>query len=673
MSAIYGWVGKILRVDLTSRTITAEDTAKYVPDYIGGKGIATRIAWDELKPVTGPYDADNILIFMSGPLTGTLAPTSGRGIVCGVSARTYPTFWFTYGTMGGDWAAEMKFAGFDGIVIKGIADKPVYLSVHDGNAELKDAHGLWGLDTFCTQRSLKTTHGEQSQVVCIGPAGENLVRWASIQHKLSNAIGDAGLGAVMGVKKLKAIAFRGTGGIRIAKPAEFIRACMLATNLISSGPTFSPIKGPAGRPPAPNTLPCSFGCPLGCGKMLKNMPAGIQIGSGLRNMMAHCEDRVFIYGDVKTNYPPKDIADRYKGDMFTRETKGFGEKSGTELQSLCEGLGLSSAFPLNFYPWFWQCIENGVTELNSYKLDPDNPRFWYDLANKIAYREGIGDILADDLIRAINKLELPDILKKAAHFQFPQWGQPEHRQGRAYESQPSPLWIHTSLHWAIDSRDPMASHHQSSFVSMWFPLHHEGKGGSADVDFRKLMATYAKIFGTAKGMEPGFGHIDEKTKLTFWMDNRAQLKDSLILCDWCFPRILRGFHSREELLAAKDYAGDINAEAKMLAPLTGLKLTTADLEKAGDRIRNLDRALHIRNYDRSREIDSSGEWLCEYPEKSDGTNWDIALFNSILDNYYDKRGWDKKTGRPTRAKLEELGLKDVADELARIGKLPQHA
>ena len=259
MSKMYGWAGKVLRVDLTTKRVETEDTAQYVPQSIGGKGIATRIAWNELKLNVGPYDAENILLFMSGPFTGTLAPTSGRGIVCGVSARTYPTLWFTYGTMGGDWAAEMKFAGFDGLVVRGISNNPVYLWVHDGEVQIKDSDGLWGLDTFCTQRSLKTLYGEESQVLCIGPAGENRVRWASIQHKLSNAIGDAGLGAVMGAKNLKAIAIRGTGGIKIARPAEFITACQEVTELISSGPTHDPVKGSQGMPPGPDTLTCSHG------------------------------------------------------------------------------------------------------------------------------------------------------------------------------------------------------------------------------------------------------------------------------------------------------------------------------------------------------------------------------------------------------------------------------
>ncbi len=121
MSEMYGWVGKILRIDLDSGKIFTEETLKYVPDYIGGKGVATRIAWSELDPDVGPYDPENPLMFMTGPFTGTLVPTSGRGSVCGVSPRIYPTPWFTYGTMGGDWAAELKYAGFDAAIIKGNA------------------------------------------------------------------------------------------------------------------------------------------------------------------------------------------------------------------------------------------------------------------------------------------------------------------------------------------------------------------------------------------------------------------------------------------------------------------------------------------------------------------------------------------------------------------------
>ena len=665
---MYGWIGKILRVDIGSGEVTTEETSKYVPEYIGGKGIATRIAWNELKPNVGPYDPENPLMFMTGPFTGTLVPTSGRGSVCGISPRIYPTPWFTYGTMGGDWAAELKYAGFDAVIIKGNSSKLVYLWIHNGKAEIIDAKEIAGFDTFVTQRYMKEKHGDQTQVACIGPAGENRVLWSTIQHRLSNSIGDAGFGAVMGAKKLKAITIRGTGGVKISSPDEFIKICQKITEMIKGGPTTHPYHSPIG----PETQQCSHGCPLGCGKLHKNIPAGITVGSGTRNIMSHCEDYVFIYGEATTNYPTKDIKDIYDGDMYTRETKAFGERIGTELQALCEGFGLSSSFPINYYPWFWICIENGITEIKGFKLAPDKPGFWFNLMKKVAYREdSIGDLFAEDMMRAIDQLDLPPIVKKAALFQFPMWGQPAHRQGRSYESQPDPLWINTMLHWIIDSRDPMACHHQSSFVAGWFPLHHEGKCGTPDSNMEKLKATYKKAFGTSNGMEPGFDNIDAKTKLAVWQDNRAQIKDSLLLCDWPFPAILHSFPSRKDYLEAEDYYGDIDAEAKMLAPLTGLDINTAYIDKAGERIRNLDRALHIRNYNRSREIDSTGEWYYEYPEKSDGTKLDMRLFNTILDSYYRNRDWDKITGRPTRAKLEELGLKEVADELENIGKLPK--
>ncbi len=672
MSEIFGWVGKILRVDLGTGEISTEETSKYVPDYIGGKGIATRIAWNELAPGVGPYDPENMLMFMNGPFTGTFVPTSGRGSVCGISPRIYPTPWFTYGTMGGDWAAELKYAGFDGVVVRGNSDKPVYLWIIDGIADIIEAEEMTGFDTFVTQQYLKEKHGGQTQVACIGPAGENRVLWSTIQHRLSNAIGDAGLGAVMGAKKLKALAIRGTGGVKVAKPAEFIKICQDISKMIRGGNTTSPYPtgSPYRSPVGPGNQQCSHGCPLGCGRLHKNIPAGITVGSGTRNMMSHCEDYVFIHGEETTNYPTEDIKDIYDGDMYTRETKAFGESIGIELQVLCEGLGLTSAFPINYYPWFWVCIENGITDIKGFKLEPDKPRFWLDFMKKVAYREDdIGELFADDIVRAVDRLDLPPVVKKAAFFQFPMWGQPAHRQGRSYESQPDPLWINTMLHWIIDSRDPMACHHQSSFVAGWLPQHHEGKCGSPDSNMEKLKASYRKAFGTSEGIEPGFENIDAKTKLAMWQDNRAQTKDSLLICDWPFPAILHSFPTREEYLAAEDYYGDIDAEAKMLAPLTGLDIDTAFIDKAGERIRNLDRAIHIRNYNRDREIDSTGEWYYEYPEKSDGTKLNMKIFNAVLDSYYDKRGWDKATGRPTRAKFEELGLKEVADELGKIGKL----
>ena len=664
MDEFFGWAGKLLRVDLSTGAIYTEESSKYLPDYIGGKGIATKIAWDELETGVGPYDPENPIMFMNGPFAGTLAPTSGRGIVCSISPRVYPTPWFTYGGIGGNWSPELKFAGFDGAVIKGIAEKPVYLWICDGKAEIRDGAALWGKDTLTTQKLIKAECGEKTQVLCIGPAGENRVLFATIAHRLGNAVGNAGFGAVMGAKNLKAVAIRGTGGVKVANPTEFLSACREVSELIGAGPTSKVVASPA----KPATMPCSYGCPHSCASMLKSIPAGLEADGGVNNVMAHCVNGYFQTGWERTEYPTEYTRDSYSGDITTRKVRGFDTDIGTELESLCDGLGMSGWNYINMYNWFWACIDNEVEEIDGCRLEPDNPRFWRELLHKIAFREGIGDALADDLVRASNKLNLPDVLKKHALFQEPMWGFAAHRQGRAVESQPSPIWIYTMLHWLMDSRDPLASHHQSSFIEYWFPPHHGG--GSPDTDFKKVKATYAGVFGSGEVIAPGFDNIDDKTRATVWLDDRAQIKDSLLLCDWCFPRVVSGFRSIKELKAAEDYYGDVDAEAKMLTPLTGIDISTADLHISGERIKNLDRALHIRNYNRSREIDSTGEWYFEYPEKSDGSYLDKTTFDKILDSYYANRGWDKITGRPTRAKLEELGLKDVAAEL-RAATLPQ--
>lgn len=668
MTETYGWVGKILRVDL-SGGIWEEDTMKYAHDYLGGRGIAAKIAWNEITPEVGPYDPENRLMFMSGTLTGTLAPTSGRALICAISPRVYPKPLFTRSGIGGYWAPELKYAGFDGIVVQGKAEKPVYLWINDGEVELKEAKDLWGKGAISTQILLKNIHGKDAQVLAIGPAGENLVRWATIQHNLNNAAGQAGFGAVMGSKKLKAIVIKGTRSVKIARTDEFLEACKYVEELIRPGPTN---KAKFGDPvPPPTTIQCSHACPVNCcPKIRKHVPA--TIGYGVVNMTPHCNDAAYSAGFARTEYPTKYIKDTYTGDIYTRPTRGFGD-IGIELQALGEDLGLSGWNYINLYVWFGACVDNGITELNGYKIDPDNPRWWYTFLRQVAHREGLGDLFADGLIRAVEKLDIPEILKKVARFQEPAYGFSAHRLGRGAESQPSPTWIFSMLLWITDTRDPQSNTHQSTFTEYWLPPHHGGicavgTAGTAGIPFDKLKATFKRVFGTGEVIEPGFEPVDAKVKAAIWHQHRSVLKDSISVCDWCFPRILRVFRSEEEFNSASDYYGDIDAETKLFNPATGLDLTTSELEKICEKIFNLERALVIRNCGRSRETDSTMEWLFEYPEKSDGTKLDKAIFNRYLDEYYTQRGWDVKTGWPTRAKLKDLGLKDAADELGNCAR-----
>jgi aldehyde:ferredoxin oxidoreductase len=219
----FGWAGKILDVDLTARKTCVRDTMAYAENYIGGRAIASRIAWEEIPFGIDAYDPDNRVIVATGPLTGTLAPTTGRTVMTSLSPRVYPRPWYTHSTLGGWFGPEMKYAGFDAIVIRGRADRPQYLKIRDGQAQLLDAEDLWGLDARETQLKLKDRLGPQTQILTIGPAGENLVRFATVQHSEENAAGHSGFGAVWGSKNLKAIAVRGTGGVSVADPDALLR------------------------------------------------------------------------------------------------------------------------------------------------------------------------------------------------------------------------------------------------------------------------------------------------------------------------------------------------------------------------------------------------------------------------------------------------------------------
>jgi aldehyde:ferredoxin oxidoreductase len=219
---MYGWVGKILRVDLTTGIISEVPTANYVPKYIGGRGIGAKIHWDEITPAVGAFDPQNKLTFMTGPLVGTPAPSASRTTVQAVSPMTYPEELYASSTVGGHWGPELKFAGYDGIIIQGKSPSPVYLWIHDGLAEIRDAKHLWGLNTYDSQKAIWETHGKKTRILTIGPAGEHLVRMAIILSDVSSTSGTPGYGAVMGAKNLKAIAVNGTGGVPVAKPQELL-------------------------------------------------------------------------------------------------------------------------------------------------------------------------------------------------------------------------------------------------------------------------------------------------------------------------------------------------------------------------------------------------------------------------------------------------------------------
>ena len=233
MKTWHGYTGKILDVDLTSATLSETELDRTLAkNYMGGKGFGARILYDQLAPHCDPLSPENILIFATGPLTGTLAPSSGRFEVCTKSPAT--GLWLD-ANCGGFFGPELKFAGYDMVIVRGKAASPVMLVIEDNRFELKPAGDLWGVDTITTHRQIKDTLGKEFRVACIGEAGEKGVVFAGIISEY-RALGRGGAGAVMGSKNLKAIAVRGTRSIAIHAPDHFMTTCREAFNELANNP-----------------------------------------------------------------------------------------------------------------------------------------------------------------------------------------------------------------------------------------------------------------------------------------------------------------------------------------------------------------------------------------------------------------------------------------------------
>ncbi|MBN2587668.1 MAG: hypothetical protein JXR55_10270, partial [Candidatus Fermentibacteraceae bacterium] len=442
-----GYAGKLLRIDLSVGAVETRDTADFLPDWYGGRATAARIAWDEIPPGTGAFDPGNPLMIITGPLTGTAAPCSGRTTVCGVSAQGYPVEWYSRSSFGGHWGPELKHAGFDGIVIRGKAPEPVYLEIEDGRCRIRSAADLWGRGIYSTQQTIMKRLGDSWRVFAIGPAGENLVRIAIAATETESASGQGGYGAVMGSKNLKAIAVRGTLPLDIAHPAEFGRVCRLVRNEVHAS---------HGWPHVPELDPdrvrrfgqrfqaCTQGCAVRCydARFYTTVPAVIQKGKVLS-------------GQVDC------IAGLFPGISGSFYDWNLGFEAGFELGRLANDLGLNHwEILVGMVPWLRSLKEDGdVTEIDGMEMDLDSPVFWEFLLRGIAGREGVfRSALSEGTVRAAHLLGLGT--GRLEEF-FPAWGYAGHWDGHGDRINYVffPYWIVSALQWAVDTRDPISSAH----------------------------------------------------------------------------------------------------------------------------------------------------------------------------------------------------------------------
>jgi aldehyde:ferredoxin oxidoreductase len=408
---VKGYMGKLLFVDLTKGVCREEALSEELSrDFMGGYGLGARILYERMKPKVDPLGPDNMLGFVTGPLTGTPALASGRFVVVGKSPLT-ETWADT--NCGGDFGPYLKFSGFDGVFFSGSASSPVYLFIDNGQAELKDASGLWGKDCLDTEDALKDVHGKDTSVACIGPSGENLSLMAAIINEKGRAAGRQGMGAVMGAKKLKALAVKGDMKVPMADEA---RAGQLRRDWVkeikAQGPTFrdygtagfteasamsgdSPVKNWAGVgiTDFPNAKRISddaviaeqerkygcWRCPIACGGHMK-AKAG-------RAPVSHKPEyeTLCMAGTLELNDDLESII---------------------RFNDICNAYGIDTISAGSVVGFAIECYQNGLLT----KDDVGMELRWGDgdavvaLTEKIVKREGIGDLLADGVKRAAAKI-----------------------------------------------------------------------------------------------------------------------------------------------------------------------------------------------------------------------------------------------------------------------------
>ncbi len=636
MTQSYGWTGTILWVDLSSRKITKVPTSDFRPEeYLGGIGLNSKIFMELGCPKVDAFHPDSPILLSVGPLTGASGPFT-RATMCAIAPQAYPDELFTYSGFGGKFPAELKYAGYDGIVIVGKSDEPVYLSIDDGDVAIMDAGGLWGMDTFETQKALSDRHpGTVAHV--IGPAGENLSRIAIVITEASGAAGQGGYGAVMGSKNLKAIVVRGTGTYKMARPAEFMeifRKRKAAEEFVARD---NILWGRYMITMAPNMMEMwnkhlkkytgCYGCPYQC-QAVYDIPG---VGRGAQ-MCMDC-----WYGILNR----KSTKGMWEGNLLSQRL-GINNYELIGIMFFLyhsvgiEGILTKDDFGLSSIPFLEKGFEASDEDANGHSL------FLKELLGGIAdgtspFSQGTG--------RAVEPLgqRAMDLYYTI----FPAWGNTHHHiEG-----------VGSALHWATDTRDPMNS------CQDYMRAPKVGFGNNKEIaDWFGVPGGYLK----GKGEGPNEMIYEGAERETAWVQHHQSLKNSLPICELASPP---GQHFHPPEMDIRIF------ESQLLSAATGLDYDVDRLWEAGERIYNLRRAIMVLREDRHRGLDTLSDDM--FDQTKDGVQMlsthlveplDAERWEALKDRYYELRGWSIDKGWPTRAKLEALGMKDVADKLERAGK-----
>lgn len=630
---MHGWMGRILHADLTESRITEISTEPYAAKYLGGRGIASRLYRETVSPETGAFDPENRLIFMTGPLVATGAQGATRMSVAGKSPMTCPEG-YCFGNIGGFFGAELKKAGWDGLMISGRAPGPVYLYIHDDHIEFLDASSLRGMGAYQVEEMLLKEHGRKARFLTTGFAAENLVRTAVIfgSHQ-STATG--GFGAVMGSKNLKAVVVKGTGKPSVADPDRLKELTRYTLKICK--------RLHLAVPPLVTAT--------GHGDLLEVIGKGACYQCGIE-----CIRNLYRYGKKLEGRRRCQAMEYYLPWRYERDDEPV--ETFFDAPILANDAGIGTFELQSIVDWLYACRKAGVLSDSETGLPMSRigtREFLEKLLHDIAHREGFGDILAEGLVRASEKI--PEKARHMLGHSVAAIGQNDLAPARA-------ILTH-ALIYPMEPRIHQPVIHEISFVNAAWGLHRMDPG-LTPVDNTVYHAVARTFWGSEAAGD--YSTYEGKALAAAKIQNRTYTKDSLGLCDFAWP-ITYSF-------TTPDHVGDPELEAGIFQAVTGMDKNI--LADGAERIANMQRAILIREGRRVPEADFPPEFNFTEPLRqgprgqkvvvpgpgdevveATGNHLDRDKFTGMLKEYYGLRGWDKETGMPTAGTLSALGLDDL--------------
>ena len=629
---LFGYAGKILRLDLSSGIVTKEPLpSKLAERFLGGRGFVARLLWEELPPGVDPFDPKNMLVVAAGPLTGHLLPASGK---THFGTKSPATGGYADSNMGGHFSPTLKYAGYDVLILTGRAERPSLVVIDDDRVEIRPADRHWGAGALDTEERLKRDLGEDFQIITIGPAGERLVRFACISHDFGRQAGRTGAGAVMGSKNLKAVAVCGSGSLPVydlagaykkgreayrkvkAKPGfagwtpEGTAGITDWVNQVGVFPTrnfqtsyfedYQKINGQAVLKELKITDKGCFCCPTPCGKYGR---AETDQGSA------------FVEG------PEYESIALLGGSCLLNSIHEVGFAN-----HVCDQLGLDTISAGAVAGWTMECFEKGLLTKEQIGREirfGDLDSLVY-LLNQIAFRKGIGDLLAEGVRRAALKVGR-DSGDFAIHVKGLEWS--------GYECRNAP-----GMMLAYMTAD-VGAHHNRAWV-----LGHDVAGSAASV--------HDLISGGGLAEKMPKSQVSGKSGKVMELQHIRPLFDCLGICRLQYMELGFEVENYEELFFL----------------ITGRKLSWEQMLKISERVWHLTRAFSAREIpDFGRKYDYPPARFYHEPVPSgpnQGHKLSLKDLEALLDEYYEARSWDEN-GIPTAQTLRKQGLEDVAQALGK--------